>query len=492
MLEAAKTYGAGGGVGTNIDVLRPRGAKVRNAGMESSGSVSFMEVFSTLTGVMGVSGGRRGALMITTRVDHPDILEFMQRKTDPGRSRVRHANISVRVSDAFMHVLHQDESLRLGFVTPHERIEKLVPARHIWNALIESAWLSAEPGVLFWDTIQRRSTTQYNGMAVQGVNVCGEVPMEPYGACNLGSVNLAAFVRAPFTPSAQMDWATLETTVRDAVRFLDNVIDVGATRHPLKRQRDTSLNTRRIGLGVMGLADALVMLGYRYDARDALDWISQCFACLKLWAYEASVELAREKGTFPAFEAAAHLQQPFLETLPHELRHAISRHGLRNAALLAIAPTGSISILAGVSSGIEPLFALQYLRHVADKAYWVWHPLVLRYRAVHGSAAALPATFVTAHHVDPLARVELQARAQAHVDQSISSTINLPEETSVAVIDRIFRTAWQRGCKGITVFRAGSRRAIVEPVDEAATTFQAEKMSPVGVCTFCELPPAHY
>ncbi|GIX49440.1 MAG: ribonucleoside-diphosphate reductase, adenosylcobalamin-dependent [Candidatus Tectimicrobiota bacterium] len=490
MFEASKTYSAGGGVGTNIDVLRPRGARVRNAGLESSGSVSFMEVFSTLTGVMGISGGRRGALMITTRVDHPDILEFIRCKSDPARSRVRNANISVRVSDAFMHAVDADAPWHLRFTTPHETLVRQVPARQVWDALVEAAWLSAEPGLLFWDTIQRFSTTQYHGMEVQGVNVCGEVPMEPYGACNLGSLNLAAFVRQPFTPQADVDWEALETAVHDAVRFLDNVIDVGAPRHPLRLQRLESEKTRRIGLGVMGLADALVMLGHRYDGEAARRWVETCFAFLKRHAYAASIELAREKGSFPAFAAEAHLRQPFLHTLPAELQRAIRRYGLRNAALLSVAPTGSISILAGVSSGIEPIFALQYLRHVADKAYRVWHPLVQRYRAVHGEEAPLPETFVTAHQVDPLARVALQACAQAHVDQSISSTINLPEATPVATVARIFRAAWQQGCKGITVFREGSRSAIVEPLDAAATAFATEKASPVGVCTFCELPPA--
>jgi len=489
MFEASQTYSAGGGVGTNIDALRPRGARIGNAGMQSSGAVSFMEVFSTLTGIMGVSGGRRGALMITMRVDHPDILEFIRCKTDPQRSRVRHANISVRISDAFLHALSGDKKIALRFQSPHETISRKIAAREIWEALIESAWQAAEPGVLFWDTIKRRSTTEYNGMQVQGVNVCGEVPMEPYGACNLGSINLAAFVKAPFTTDAQMDWEALADAVYLAVRFLDNVIDVGVPHHPLKKQRQESLKTRRIGLGIMGLADVLIMLGYRYDSTEALAWVEKCFDFLKQRAYEASSEIAWEKSSFPAFDAEVHLRQPFFDAFPDHLHQRIQKQGLRNAALISIAPTGSISLLAGVSSGIEPLFALEYLRHVADHAHRVEHPLVQRYRRLFGESTPLPETFVNAHQIDHLTRVELQARAQAHVDQSISSTINLPQNTPPATIEQIYRQAWERGCKGITVFREGSRSAIVEPLEETNTKFLLQKTPPLGVCTFCELPP---
>ncbi|RMG61633.1 MAG: hypothetical protein D6715_13325, partial [Calditrichaeota bacterium] len=240
---------------------------------------------------------------------------------------------------------------------------------------------------------------------------------------------------------------------------------------------------------VMGLADALIQLGLRYDAPEALAWVEQCFRFLKYHAYQASCDLARQKGTFPAFQAEAHLRQPFFESFPDALRKGIRRAGLRNAALLSIAPTGSISLLAGVSSGIEPLFALEYLRHVADHAYREEHPLVRVYRQAAGEAAPLPEAFVTAHQVDPLRRVELQARAQAHVDQSISSTINLPENTPPETVEKIYRLAWERGCKGITVFREGSRSAIVEPVEDSHTRFILQKNPPLGVCTFCELPP---
>ncbi len=485
--EASRTFSLGGGVGTNIDVLRPRGARVRNAGVESSGSASFMEVFSTVTGVMGGSRGRRGALMITTRVDHPDILEFITAKGDPERRHVRNANLSVRVTDDFMRTLREEGEVHLRFATPHERIERAVPAGRIWRTLVESAWASAEPGVLFWDTVIRESTTQYNGMDVQGVNVCGEIPMEPYGACNLGSVNLAAFVRDPFTERADLRWEELSRAVRLGVRFLDNVIDVGASRHALRDQRRASVRSRRVGLGVLGMADCLAAMNLVYGSAPSLSFLDRLLAAIKEAAYEESVRLAEEKGPFPAFDPVRHLDSPYVRRLPESIRNGIRGKGLRNCALLAVAPTGSISCLAGTSSGIEPIFSLSYLRHVAGQAYKVEHPLVARYRERHGPSAHLPDTFVTARRIDPSARVQLQALVQRHVDQSISSTVNLPAGAAVSAVEGLYRKAWESGCKGITVFREGTRPSVLEVAGREGV-YSAEAAAPLGVCTFCEVP----
>jgi ribonucleoside-diphosphate reductase alpha chain len=487
--EASRTYSVGGGVGTNIDVLRPRGARVRNAGVESSGSASFMEVFSTVTGVMGGSRGRRGALMITTRVDHPDILEFITAKSDPERRQVRNANISVRITDDFMRKLREDGEVRLWFTTPNERIERAVPARLIWGTLLESAWASAEPGVLFWDTVLRGSTTQYNGMEVRGVNVCGEIPMEPYGACNLGSVNLSAFLKEPFTERADLDWDGLSEAVRLAVRFLDNVIDVGASRHALRDQRLASLRSRRVGLGILGMADCLAALHLVYGSEPSLSLLDRLMGVIKETAYEESIRLAEEKGAFPAFDPVRHLESPYVRRLPESIRNGIRTKGLRNCALLAVAPTGSISCLAGTSGGIEPIFSFSYLRHVAGQAYKVEHPLVARYRERYGPSAPLPESFTTARRIDPDARVRLQALVQRHVDQSISSTVNLPAETPLSAIEELYRKAWEAGCKGITVFREGTRASVLEVAGREGV-YRAEAGSPVGVCTFCEVPLA--
>lgn len=485
--EASRTFSVGGGVGTNIDVLRPRGALVRTAGVESSGSASFMEVFSTVTGVMGGSRGRRGALMITTRVDHPDILEFITAKGDPERRHVRNANLSVRITDDFMRTLREEGEVRLWFTTPHERIEKAVPALRIWKTLVESAWASAEPGVLFWDTVLRDSTTQYNGMEVQGVNVCGEIPMEPYGACNLGSVNVAAFVKDPFTERADLDWNGLSETVRLAVRFLDDVIDAGAPRHALRDQRRASMRSRRIGLGVLGMADCLAKLNLDYGSGRSFSALDRLMGAVKEAAYGESIRLAEEKGPFPAFDPDRHLESAYIRRLPDHIRNGIRAKGLRNCALLAVAPTGSISCLAGASSGIEPIFSLSYLRHVAGRAYKVEHPLCALYRERHGPSAPLPGTFTTARRIDPDARVRLQALVQRHVDQSISSTVNLPPETPLSTVDALYRTAWESGCKGITVFREGTRASVLEVAGREGV-YRAEPAAPLGVCTFCEVP----
>jgi len=468
--EAMRTFAYGGGVGTNADVLRPRGARVGNAGVESSGAVSFMELFSTLAGVMGSSGGRRGALMLAFSDTHPELLDFIRAKTDPERTRIRHANISLRATNAFLEAALADEPWELSFTTPREEIRATIRAKEAWEALVEAAWQSAEPGLLFWDRIRTWATAQYGGMEVVGVNVCGEVPMEPYGACNLGSLNLSAFVQAPFTQGARLDFGALEEATRLAVRFLDAIIELGKNRHPLRPQREASLRSRRIGLGVMGLADMLAMLGLPYGSQASIRFAEEVMRRIKEAAYRESARLARERGPFPAFDPREHLKSPFIQALPEDLLREVEK-GLRNAALLSIAPTGSISILAGVTSGIEPIFALTYLRHAGGSVFLAEHPLLRRYREATGGG--LP-DWPTAHQVDPFQRVRLQAALQRHVDQSISSTVNLPRETPKEVVEKLFLTAWKEGCKGITVFREGSREEVMEP------------LPPVGVCTFCQ------
>lgn len=363
-----------------------------------------------------------------------------------------------------------DEPWALTFTTPREAIHRTLRAKEAWDTLVEAAWQSAEPGLLFWDRVRTWATAQYGGMEVQGVNVCGEVPMEPYGACNLGSLNLAAFVREPFTQRAHLDFAALEEATALAVRFLDAVVDLGKNRHPLKAQREASLRSRRIGLGIMGLADTLAMLGLPYGSEAGLRFAEKAMRRIKEAAYRESARLARAKGPFPPFQAEEHLKSPFIQALPEDLVRAVER-GLRNAALLSIAPTGSISLLAGVTGGIEPIFALTYLRHAGGQVFLAEHPLLRRYRRERGGETP---DWPTAHQVDPFQRVRLQAILQRHVDQSISSTVNLPRDTPKEVVERLFLTAWKEGCKGITVFREGSREEVIEP------------LPPVGVCTFCE------
>jgi ribonucleoside-diphosphate reductase alpha chain len=464
--EAARTYSLGGGVGTDISILRPKGSPVNNSAIYSSGSVSFMELFSTTTGTIGQSG-RRGALMITISVDHPDVLDFIEIKNDPERRKVQYANISVRVTDEFMRAVERDEEFLLRYESERiGRFERRVRAREIWEKLVKNAWASAEPGVIFWDTVKRESTTEYNGMEVITTNPCSEIPLEAYGACCLGNLNLSKFVLDSFTPNARIDWPILEKALRYAVRFLDDVLDYNADKHPLPAQREASLRSRRIGVGFTGFGDMLIKLGLKYDSDEAIAFTDKLFERIKHIVYDESTELAVEKGTFPAFDREQHLRSAFIKRLDRSLIEKIKSNGLRNAALLTVPPVGSGSVLAGCSSGIEPIFALSYVRKsksLSKSEFEVSHPLVREYMEKMGLSHIneLPKTFVTAHEIEPIMRVRMQATIQKHIDHAISSTVNLAKDVSPETIGDIYFEAWKAGCKGITVYREGSREGIL-------------------------------
>jgi ribonucleoside-diphosphate reductase alpha chain len=464
--EAARTYSLGGGVGTDISILRPKGSPVNNSAIYSSGSVSFMELFSTTTGTIGQSG-RRGALMITISVDHPDVLDFIEIKNDPERRKVQYANISVRVTDEFMRAVERDEEFLLRYENERiGRFERRVRAREIWEKLVKNAWASAEPGVIFWDTVKRESTTEYNGMEVITTNPCSEIPLEAYGACCLGNLNLSKFVLDSFTPNARIDWPTLEKALRYAVRFLDDVLDYNADKHPLPAQREASLRSRRIGVGFTGFGDMLIKLGLKYDSDEAIAFTDKLFERIKHIVYDESTELAVEKGTFPAFDREQHLRSAFIKRLDRSLIEKIKSNGLRNAALLTVPPVGSGSVLAGCSSGIEPIFSLSYVRKsksLSKSEFEVSHPLVREYMEKMGLSHIneLPKTFVTAHEIEPIMRVRMQATIQKHIDHAISSTVNLAKDVSPETIGDIYFEAWKAGCKGITVYREGSREGIL-------------------------------
>ena len=462
--EAARTYSFGGGVGTDISVLRPKGAPVNNSAIYSSGSVSFMELLSTTTGTIG-QAGRRGALMITIRVDHPDVMDFINVKRD--LKRVNYANISVKITDDFMRAVETDGDFLLHFKNEKAEMSRIVRARDVWKSLIKGAWQSAEPGVLFWDTIKRESTTEYNGMEVQGVNPCSEQTLESYGCCCLGSVNLSAFVKDPFTEKASIDWDQLTRATQYGVRFLDNVLDYNAERHPLAQQKDASLWSRRIGVGITGLGDMLIKLGLKYDEDSTIGFVDHLFERIKNVIYDYSTELAKEKGSFPAFDAEKHLAQPFISRLDDRVKEKIRTQGIRNAAVTTIPPVGSGSILAGTSSGVEPVFALFYTRRsksLSEGEFKVFHPLVREYMAATGARdeGQLPNYFLTAHQIRPEMRVMMQATIQKHIDTAISSTVNLPEEITPEEVEKIYLLAWKMKCKGITVYREGSREGILE------------------------------
>jgi ribonucleoside-diphosphate reductase alpha chain len=463
MKEAARTYSLGGGVGGDISVLRPAGAPVNNAARTSTGSTSFMELMSLTTGTIGQSG-RRGALMITIADHHPDVLEFTKIKRN--LSRVRYANISVRISDDFMRAVEADAPWELYFENDRASIRRTVRAREVWAELIQGARDFAEPGVIFWDTIKRWSTSEYNGMNVITTNPCSEIPLEPYGCCCLGNVSLAAFVTDEFSPQAQVDWPHLERALRLATRFLDNILDYNADKHPLPEQRAASLYSRRIGVGFTGLGDLLCKLRLKYDTEDAVAFVDRLFDRIKNIVYDESVTLGEEKGVFPGYDAERHLRGRFLQTLEPAVQARIREHGLRNVALLTVPPVGSGAVLAGTTSGVEPIFDLGYTRRsesLSQETFTVYHPLVKAYIARFGVASEddLPGFFVTAHQITPEVRVQMQAAIQKHIDHSISSTVNCAADTGEEDVAKIYLLAWKMGCKGITVYRANSRENIL-------------------------------
>ncbi|MEM4366566.1 MAG: adenosylcobalamin-dependent ribonucleoside-diphosphate reductase [Candidatus Anstonellales archaeon] len=617
--EAARTYSYGGGIGIDISCLRPKGSVVHNAADSSTGSVSFMELYSMTTGLIGQSG-RRGALMITIDVKHPDILDFISIKSVPNwvteqiiqqlkwskkfseddleeikkaimeNVQVRFANLSIKFSDEFFMALleqekygteayvlykkkekgkimdiYQQEKVHYSYGIPSKKIEnyefigafstidelndylgstyhykveeadlldpkkrdvygdyvieaenygfdlairkagdfllyfgseqtgsikRLIKARKIWNAFLEGNYRAAEPGLIFWTRMKRYSPSDYVGRPILGTNPCSEVPLEDGGACNLGSINLSRFVANPFKEDAEIEWEKLREAVRGAVRFLDNVVEWNIYLHPLEKQKIASKETRRIGLGVMGIADMFFQLGLGYDSEAGLAVFEEVARFIANEAYKTSADLAMEKGPFPIYKFEEYCRNPFfLEALNPETQVEIQKKGLRNVALLSIAPTGTISNIAksfelndnnyfGISGGIEPLFALFYSRRsesFGNRVFKVFHSTVQAYLDSKGignlaqEAAGieelkqfLPEYFFrTAHTLDPTMRVRIQGIAQKYVDHSISSTVNLAEDIEPEVISKIYIDAWKHGLKGITVYREGSRYPIL-------------------------------
>lgn len=468
--EAGRTYSYGGGVGTDISILRPKGAPVNNSAVVSTGSVSFMELFSVTTGTIG-QAGRRGALMITIHVDHPDVVDFIDVKRD--LSKVTHANISVAITDKFMKVVENDEPFELFFKNEKADVRRVVRARELWDKLVSSAHASAEPGIIFWDNVKSESPTEYNGMEVHGFNPCSEQCLEDYGCCCLGNINLSTFVVDEFSDKARIDWRNLEKAARYATRFLDNVLDYNSDKHPLPEQIKASLWSRRIGVGFTGLADMLIKLNLKYDSQQSVRFIDKMLEKIKNIVYDESTNLGKEKGKAPGMIPEKHLSRPFVTRLDPQVKEKIRQNGLRNSCLLTVPPVGSGAILAGTTSGIEPIFALSYVRKsksLSGGEFKVYHPLVQDYmrRFQLKSEKELPDTFVTAHNIKADFRVQMQGTIQKHIDSSISSTVNIPRETTVEEVKKIYFQAWKSGCKGITVYREGAREGILLTESEAA------------------------
>ncbi len=468
--EAGRTYSYGGGVGTDISILRPKGAPVNNSAVVSTGSVSFMELFSITTGTIG-QAGRRGALMITIHVDNPDVVDFIDVKRD--LSRVNHANISVCITDKFMQAIEQDDNFALSFKNDKADIKRVVKARVLCDKLVRSAWASAEPGIIFWDNVKNESPTEYNGMEVHGFNPCSEQCLEDYGCCCLGNINLSQFVVDEFSERARLDWRNMEKALRYSTRFLDNVLDYNSDKHPLSEQKKASMWSRRIGVGFTGLADMLIKLNMKYDSPHSIKFIDRMFDRVKNICYDESCNIAVEKGSAPAFVAEKHLARPFIQRLDNQVKQKISAHGIRNCCVLTVPPVGSGAIIAGTTSGIEPIFALSYIRKsksLSGGEFKVYHPLVQDYMKRFGlrRESELPDIFVTAHSIKAEFRVQMQGTIQKHVDSSISSTVNIPKEATVQDVKDIYFQAWRAGCKGITVYREGAREGILLTNEEAA------------------------
>ncbi len=628
--EAARTYSYGGGIGIDISCLRPRGSIVHNASDKSTGAVSFMELYSLTTGLIGQSG-RRGALMLTIDVKHPDVMDFIDIKKKPNwitkqiveqckwsglfsdkqleeiekqvmeNTQIRFANISLKVSDEFIHAVEEqnrygresflvykksdkltvmeafqsksthysygipskdigkyellkefktidelnsflaDYNAKLSIEelgNPHKRdvfgdyvieteksydlavrqsgdfllyfgsentnsVKRLVKARDVWDLFIEGNYRTAEPGLIFWTAMSRDSPSNYIGRPIAGTNPCAEVPLEDGGACNLGSLNLSRFVSNMYTDRSSINWEQLREANANLVRFLDDVVSWNEILNPLEKQRRAVKETRRIGLGVMGIADMLNQLQLDYDGEKGIKILEDVMRVICNTSYSASSMLAKEKGTFPVFNYNDYSKGPFFNTaLDEETKDLIKSNGLRNVAILSIAPTGTISNIAlsasynkknyiGVSGGIEPIFALYYTRRsesFGNMFFKVFHSTVQAYVDMKNIRDLVenakddeelrkvlpPHFFRTAHYIDPEKRVKIQAICQRYIDHSISSTVNLPEDINPEVISNIYLNAWRSHLKGITIYRAGSRVPILS-VDSEKTEFQRFK-----------------
>ncbi len=471
--EAALTMQQGGGIGHDFSTLRPQGARVASIGADASGPVSFMDVWDAMCRTIMSAGSRRGAMMATLRCDHPDIETFIDAKSDP--RRLRNFNLSVLVTDAFLKAVREDGPWDLVF---GGKVYRTLPARALWERIMQATYDFAEPGVIFIDRVNERNNLRYCE-EIHATNPCGEQPLPPYGACLLGSINLASLIEHPFTSGATLDSDKLEARVQLAVRFLDNVIDV--SNYPLPAQRKEALAKRRIGLGVTGLADALIFCGVRYGTKEAAELAGSWMAAIQNAAYLASAEIAAEKGTFPLFDSEPFLESPNLARLEEPVRAAIRNHGIRNGCLTSIAPTGTISLLAGnVSSGVEPVYDFVYRRRVLGQGGATHEELVedhahALFRRQFGAAAALPATFVKAGDLSPHEHLLMQAALQPWVDSAISKTINCPEDISFAAFKDVYLEAHALGLKGCTTYRPNPvTGAVLQPATEAAAA-PAEK-----------------
>ena len=463
----ARTFSYGGGVGIDISKLRPNGSIVHNAAKTTSGAVSFMDLYSMTTGLIGQKG-RRGALMISMDISHPDIEEFIDVKTD--LDKVTKANISVKINNEFMRAVKNKEKYTCRFLVESsgQEICKEVDAYKLFMKLAKNNWDYAEPGMLFWDKIKKRHLlSEDREFKYDGVNPCAEEPLPAGGSCLLGSMNLSEFVVEPFTPNAIFDMAKFKACVEECIQGLNEVLDEGLNLHPLEEQRKSVKEYRQIGLGVMGIADMLIKLNIRYGSKESIELCSRISRQMLNSAVKKSALIAKEKGAYSRYNKEAVFASPFfINNVDEDVKEIVGKYGLRNSQILTIPPTGSISTMLGISGGIEPIFNLSYTRktetlHDKDVYYKVYTPIVKEYMNLNDitDEKDLPDIFVTAMSLNPKERIAMQKAWQDYIDASISSTINLPYEATVEDVCNIYMDAWENKLKGITIYREGCKRS---------------------------------
>ena len=459
--KLARTFSYGGGVGIDISKLSPRGAKIHNTAKATSGAVSFMDLYSLVTGLIG-QNGRRGALMISIDCSHPDLEEFINIKSD--LDRITKANISIRVSNEFLEAVKNKEKFALTFTREEtgENITKIVDAYEIFQKIAKMNWDYAEPGFLYWDKIKQWNLlSNTKEFEFAGTNPCAEEPLPAGGSCLLGSLNLSAFVK-----NGYFDFEDFGDAVRKTVGALNDVLDEGLPLHPLPEQRESVTKWRQIGLGIFGLADMLIALGIEYGTKEAVDLCDKIGRCMIDTALRASAYLAKEQGPYPMCNKEEILQTPFfIHNASEKTAELVREYGLRNSQLLTIAPTGTLSTMLGISGGIEPIFANYYERrteslHGKDVTYKVYTPIVEKYMKENDITddKDLPSYFVTAQTLSFDRRIQMQSIWQEHIDASISSTVNVPNEFTVEDTERLYLYAYEKGLKGVTIFRDGCKR----------------------------------
>lgn len=458
--KLARTYSYGGGCGIDLSKLAPAGAKVHNQAEQTTGAVSFMQGYSQTTEEIG-QAGRRGALMISLDCHHPDLLDFIDAKTSP--DAVTKANISVRVTDDFMEAVINDKKWVMSFTRPEtgETITKSARAKEIFEKLCKNNWDWGEPGILFWDTVSNYNLLEFDDtFEYAGVNPCAEEPLPAGGSCLLSSINLSAFVK-----DKEFDFDDFGETVANGVIYLNEVLEEGLSLHPLEEQRQSVADWRQIGLGIMGLADMLIKMELPYDSEQARQLCEEIGLVMADQALYTSAFLAGHAGSYNNYKSCVQKSEFLKNNTCESTKEVIEAYGLRNSQLLTIAPTGTISTMLGISGGIEPIFANSYTRkteslHGHDEYYKVYTPIVKEYMDKHGikDEAELPNWFCTSSTISPLNRVLMQGVWQKHIDASISSTVNLPEEATIEDVEEIYLNAWKEGLKGITVFRNGCKR----------------------------------